>query len=230
MLRLLIIEDNYDLALELADFFEGQGHVIDRAADGVTGLHLAVVNDYDVLILDLGLPGMDGLELCKRLRTDAGKWLPVLMLTARDTLHDRVSGFEHGADDYLVKPFALKELQMRVQALARRGQGRRQNAILRCGDLELNSDTRLVRRNSKEIELTGIEFQILELLMLRSPKVVNRNEIIQKIWDDNPPDGDVLKVHIHNLRNAIDKPFAEPLLHTVRGIGYKIQSEHALSP
>ncbi|WP_305910245.1 response regulator transcription factor [Methylomarinum sp. Ch1-1] len=227
-MRLLIIEDNQDLALELADYFEDQGNVIDCASDGVTGLHLAVINVYDVLILDLSLPGMDGLELCRRLREDAGKWLPVLMLTARDTLDDRIRGFEHGADDYLVKPFSLKELQLRVQALARRGAGSRQAQVLHCDDLRLNVETREVSRGGKEIELTVIEFQILELLMRRSPKVVSRNEMTAKIWGDHPPDADVLKVHIHHLRNAIDKPFAEQLLHTVRGVGYKLQSEHAL--
>ena len=227
-MRLLIVEDNHDLALELADFFESQGHVIDAAADGVTGLHLAVVNEYDVLILDLNLPGMDGLELCRRLREDAGKWLPVLMLTARDTLNDRILGFEHGADDYLVKPFSLTELQLRIQALARRGTENLQSLLLRIDDLELNVETREVRRGGKKIELTVIEFQILELLMKRSPKVVNRSEIGHKIWGDNPPDADVLKVHIHHLRNAIDKPFAEPLLHTVRGVGYRLQSAHAI--
>ncbi len=228
-MRLLIVEDSRDLLLELTDFFESQGGVVDTATDGITGLHLAVVNDYDVMILDLGLPGMDGLEVCRRLREEAGKWLPILMLTARDTLQDRVQGFEHGADDYLVKPFALKELQLRVQALDRRGSGRPTAKVLRCADLELDTETRSVRRNGKELELTVIEFQILELLMKRSPKVVNRNEIAFTIWGDNPPDADVLKVHIHHLRNAIDKPFAVKLLQTVRGIGYKLQSTYAVS-
>lgn len=228
-MRVLIVEDNPDLASELADFFSDQDYVVDCAGDGVTGLHLAVVNEYDVLILDLSLPGIDGLELCRRLREDAGKWLPVLMLTARDTLQDRIAGFEHGADDYLVKPFSLKELQLRVQALARRGAVRQQSKILRCDDLELNIETREVRRQGREIELTAIEFRILELLMKRSPNVVRRSEIAERVWNDDPPDADVLKVHIHHLRNAIDKSFAEPLLHTIRGVGYKIQSIHDLS-
>lgn len=228
-LRLLVVEDDRDLSLELTDFLESQGHVVDSAADGLTGLHLAAVNDYDVLILDLGLPGLDGLELCRRLREDAGNWMPILILTARDTLHDRIRGFERGADDYLVKPFALKELQMRIQALARRGRGGQVGTVLRCNGLELNLETRLVRRDGKAIELTVIEFQILELLMRRSPNVVSRNDIAHHIWSDNPPDADVLKVHIHHLRNAIDKPFAQKLLQTVRGVGYKLQSEHAVS-
>lgn len=227
-MRILIVEDDRDLSLELADFFESLGHVIDAAADGISGLHLSIVNDYDVLILDVGLPGINGLELCQRLRKDAGKWTPILMLTARDTLNDRILGFEHGADDYLVKPFALKELQLRVQALARRGSGN-QSELLCCSNLELNNGTREVRRNNILIDLTSIEFQILEHLLKQSPKVVSRNEISYQIWGDDIPDADVLKVHIHNLRNAIDKPFSEQLLHTVRGVGYKIQAEHALS-
>lgn len=227
-MRVLIIEDDLDLATELTDFFSDQGFQTDSAGDGVTGLHLAVVNDYDVLVLDLNLPGLDGLELCRRLRQDAGKWLPVLMLTARDTLQDRISGFEFGADDYLIKPFSLKELLLRVKALLRRGKGSQQDRILRCDDLMLNTETREVSRQGHNIELTVIEFRILELLMKRSPNVVRRSEIVYRIWNDDEPYHDVLKVHIHNLRNAIDKSFADPLLHTIRGVGYKIQSSHDL--
>lgn len=224
-MRLLLIEDNRDLAIELADFFESQGDIIDAAADGVTGLHLAVVNDYDAIILDLGLPGMDGLQLCRRLREDAKKWLPVLMLTAKDTVEDRIAGFEHGADDYLVKPFSLRELKLRLDALLRRQLINHQQRILVLGDLELNSDTHEVKRAGKSIQLTGIEFQILEYLMQQTPKVVTRQDLEQKIWDDSPPDGDVLRVHIHHLRNTIDRPFpGDPMLHTIRGVGYQIRA------
>lgn len=228
-MRLLIVEDDQDLILELADFFEAKGCVIDYATNGISGLHLAVANQYDVLILDLGLPGLDGLELCRRLRNDAGKWVPILMLTARDTLNDRIRGFEQGADDYLVKPFSSQELYLRVQALGRRSAGNQSTQWLKCDNLELNVETRRVFREGHEIELTTIEFQILELLLRHAPNVVSRNEITYKIWHDNPPDADVLKVHIHHLRNAIDKPFAENLLHTVRGVGYRLQTTHAIS-
>ena len=221
VMHLLIIEDNQDLAIELADYFEAQGDTIDCAADGVTGLHLAVVNHYDAVILDIGIPVINGLELCKRLREDAKKWLPVLMLTARDTVEDRIKGFEHGADDYLIKPFALKELELRLEALTRRHVG---NTSLVIADLELVIDTHEVERAGKIVQLTAIEFQILNLLMLRSPKVVSRQEIELKIWQDSPPDGDTLRVHIHHLRTAIDKPFPErTLLHTIRGVGYQIK-------
>lgn len=228
-MRLLIIEDNQDLCSELADFLELQGDTIDTAADGITGLHLAVVNEYDAIILDLTLPGMDGLELCRRLRQDAGNWVPVLMLTARDTLDDRLSGFERGADDYLVKPFSLKELRYRLNALARRTTGLHQQSMLTVGDLELVPETREVRRDGKLIELTAIEFQILELLMRQSPRVVSRQHLEYSIWGDTPPDGEALRVHIHHLRHAIDKPFSSPLLHTVRGVGYQLKPSNAIS-
>ncbi len=223
-MRLLLIEDNRDLAVELADFFESQGDIIDAAADGITGLHLAVVNEYDAIILDLGLPGMNGLQLCRRLREDAKKWLPVLMLTARDTVEDRINGFEHGADDYLVKPFSLRELKLRLDALMRRQSISRQQRLLILGDLELNSDTHEVKRAGRPIQLTGIEFQILEYLMLQTPKVVTKQDLEHKIWGDSPPEGDVLRVHIHHLRNTIDRPFpGSPMLHTIRGVGYQIK-------
>jgi len=229
-MRLLIIEDNQDLSAELADFFEMQGDTIDTAADGVTGLHLAVVNDYDAIVLDLTLPGMDGLELCRRLRHDAGNWLPVLMLTARDTLEDRIRGFEQGADDYLVKPFSLQELKLRLTALIRRTGGIHQSAALRIADLTLIPETREVSRGGKSIELTAIAFQILELLMRQSPRVVTRQNLEYSIWGDTPPEGEALRVHIHHLRHAIDKPFASPLLHTVRGVGYQLKPSDAVSP
>lgn len=222
-MRLLIIEDNQDLSAELAGFFEMQGDTIDTAGDGLTGLHLAVVNDYDAIVLDLTLPGMDGLELCRRLRQDAGNWLPILMLTARDTLEDRIKGFEQGADDYLVKPFSLKELKLRLTALARRSVGIHQSAALQIADLTLIPETREVKRGDKSIELTAIEFQILEMLMRQSPRVVTRQNLEYCIWGDTPPEGEALRVHIHHLRNAIDKPFASPLLHTIRGVGYQLK-------
>ncbi|MGR9046506.1 MAG: response regulator transcription factor [Gammaproteobacteria bacterium] len=228
-MHLLIVEDNHDLAIELADYFEAQGDTIDAAADGVTGLHLAVVNPYDAIVLDLNLPGIDGLELCRRLRQETRKWVPILMLTARDTLADRIVGFERGADDYLVKPFSLKELKLRLHSIVRRHAGDHRSMSLVVDDLVLNPETREVKRSGKELDLTVIEFQILEMLMRRSPGVVTRDEISGLIWGDEPPDGDVLRVHIHHLRNAIDKTFAVPLLHTVRGVGYRLTATDALS-
>ncbi|MBS3951384.1 MAG: response regulator transcription factor [Methylomicrobium sp.] len=227
-MEILLVEDNNDLAIELADFFEAQGHSIDAAADGITALHLAIVNHYDVIVLDLNLPGIDGLTVCQRLRQEE-KWTPILMLTARDTLTDRIKGFEFGADDYLVKPFSLKELNLRLSALVRRSSGVNRSTTLTVAGLELDVKNHHVMRNGIKIDLTVIEFRILELLMRKSPHVVSRDELSRAIWQDSPTDADTLKVHIHHLRSAIDKPFEKPLLHTIRGIGYQLSETHALS-
>jgi DNA-binding response OmpR family regulator len=225
-MHLLLVEDHRELALELADYLEGQGHVIDAAADGVTALHLAAVNDYDAIVLDLMLPRLDGLDVCRRLRADAQRWTPVLMLTARDTLEDRLRGFAHGADDYLVKPFSLRELSARLAAITRRGA--RHAGTLRVADLELDLATVEVRRAGRLIPLTPMSLTLLERLMRASPAVLRRQEAERALWGDEPPDGEALRVHIHSLRAAIDKPFDVALLHTVRGIGYRLAPPDAL--
>jgi len=227
-MHLLLIEDNNDLAIELADFLESHGHTIDAAADGVTGLHLAVTNDYDVIVLDLMLPGLDGLEVCRRLRSDAGRWTPIIMLTARDTLEDRLAGFEQGADDYLVKPFSLHELLARLTALERRGSKNLPSNTLQVDDLELNINTLEVQRAGQPITVSPTGLKILEVLMQAAPNVVRRERLERVLWGDEPPDGEALRVHIHNLRSVIDKPFNAALLHTVRGIGYRLASANAL--
>lgn len=227
-MHLLLIEDNNDLAIELADFLESHGHTIDAAADGVTGLHLAVSNDYDAIVLDLMLPGLDGLEVCRRLRSDAGRWTPIIMLTARDTLEDRLTGFEQGADDYLVKPFSLRELLARLTALERRGSQNLPGSTLQVDDLELNTNTLEVQRTGQPIALSPTGLKILEVLMQAAPGVVRRERLERVLWGDEPPDGEALRVHIHNLRSSIDKPFNAALLHTVRGVGYRLASANAL--
>ena len=221
-MHLLLIEDNNDLAIELADFLESHGHTIDAAVDGVTGLHLAVSNDYDAIVLDLMLPGLDGLEICRQLRSDAGRWTPVIMLTARDTLEDRLTGFNQGADDYLVKPFSLQELLARLTALERRGSQNLPGSILQVDDLELNTNSLEIRRAGQNLTLSPTGLKLLEVLMRTAPGVVRRERIERVLWGDEPPDGEALRVHIHNLRTIIDKPFNAPLLHTVRGIGYRL--------
>jgi len=220
-MRILIIEDNADISASIYDYLEGRGHVMDAAPDGVTGLHFAVSNDYDVIILDLGLPGIDGLDVCRRLRKDARIGTPVLMLTARDTLEQKLAGFDSGADDYLVKPFALEELAARVQVLQER---RRRNAAetLRVADLTLDENQHRVTRCGKAINLNPIGFKILSYLMAESHRVVPRGEIEQAVWGDDPPDSDALRTHVSNLRNVVDKPFGKPLLHTIRGVGYRL--------
>ena len=227
-MNILLIEDNQDLAANLADYLEEQGHVIDAAADGITGLHLAVVNDYDVIVLDLMLPGMDGLDVCRKLRDEAQKDTPVLMLTARDTVDDKLAGFSSGADDYLVKPFSLRELHARLQALVKRHKSLFNKKVLQVADLELDLGTLEIRRGDIPIALTPIGNKLLELLMRESPRVVKRRQLEQAIWRDEPPDSDALRTHIHSLRMAIDKRFDKPLLQTVRGIGYRLVDPDAL--
>ena len=221
-MNILLVEDNADLAANIAEFLETNGHIIDAAADGITGLHLAVVNDYHAIILDLTLPGMDGLNLCKKLRQDAQKSTPVLMLTARDSVDEKLEGFAAGTDDYLVKPFSLKELHVRLQALHRRHIDSISRQLLKVADLEFDTDAMEVRRQGQLIALTPVHYKILEILMRNAPKVVKRKDIENAIWGDLPPDSDALRAHIHALRTAIDKPYDNALLHTIRGIGYRL--------
>jgi DNA-binding response OmpR family regulator len=216
---ILIIEDNPDLVENLYDFFEARKHVLDAAYDGSKGLQFVQNNLYDIIILDLMLPDMDGLEVCSRLRQQ-GCNLPILMLTARDTLDDKLHGFHSGADDYLVKPFSLLELEVRLQALVRRRQGDISGALLHIADLELNPATLRVKRAGNEIDLPPIPLKILELLLRQSPRVVSRQEIERHIWADDLPETDSLRAHLHTLRNLIDKPFPIHLIQTVRGMGY----------
>ena len=220
-MRILIIEDNSDLAANLYDFLEARGHTLDAAADGITGLHLAVTNDYEVIILDLTLPGMDGLTICQKLREEANKQTPIIMLTARDTLDDKLAGFNVGADDYLVKPFALQELEVRLLALQRRSTSKPMQQLA-ISDLNFNTDTLVVTRGGKNIILTPTGLKILQLLMNKSPHVVSRRDIEHMVWGDDVPDSDALRSHMHTLRAAIDHPFDMPLIHTIHGIGFRL--------
>lgn len=226
-MRVLIIEDNHDLVANMFDFFEAKGHVVDAAEDGVTGLHLARINRYDAIVLDLMLPGIDGITLCKRLREDHGKGTPILMLTARDALEDKVVGLEAGGDDYLVKPAELREIELRLRVLNRRGDIRLQKQRLVLEDLTLNPLKCTVRRGGKLIELPPIPYKILEVLMQRSPEVVSREDLEHAVWEDARPDSDSLRAHMHLLRTEIDKPFERKLLRTVRSVGYQLVSPDA---
>lgn len=220
-LRLLVVEDNLDIAENIGDYLQTQGAILDFAMDGIGGLHLALTNTYDVIILDIMLPGMDGLTVCRKLRKEAGKETPVLMLTARDTLNDKLDGFKSGADDYLVKPFALQELAARVNALSKRGKPDHQS-ILRVGDLKLDVGRMKAYRDGNPIKLNRASLRILRMLMETYPNVISRDEIENALWGEMLPGSDALRSHIYTLRRAIDKPFRYPLLKTVHGIGYRL--------
>ncbi len=218
---ILLVEDNDALAANIGEYLEQQGDIVDFAHDGLSGLRLAESNAYDVLVLDLMLPGLDGLQLAARLREQSTIRTPILMLTARDTLQDKLDGFEAGGDDYLTKPFDLLELHARLKALVRRAAGG--NRVLALGDLMYDTGTFSVRRGAAPIKLTRTGLRMLELLMRRAPEVVSRQEMERAIWGDEPPDSDAaLRVHVHGLRVALDRPFEIKLLHTVPGIGYRL--------
>lgn len=228
-MRVLVIEDNPDISANVCDYLSAKGHLVDAAVDGPTGLRLATASDYDAIVLDVMLPGMDGIEVCSRLRHDSGKATPVMMLTVRDSLQDKLQGFNSGADDYLTKPFALQELEARLQVLARRGAAEaKQGAQLQIADLTLDTQTLRVQRGGRTLNLSPISLKILRLLMEQSHRVVERREISAVIWGDSPPDSDALRAHMHILRNTIDQPFSVPLLHNVRGIGYRLVDPNAL--
>lgn len=228
-LHLLLIEDNQDLACNIGEFLESRGHFVDYAADGLSGLHFAAVNRYDALVLDLGLPGLDGIALCRRLREDARSSVPILMLTARDTERDKLAGFDVGTDDYLTKPFSLPELLARLRALVRRASGNGAMQILQVADLTLETDTLLARRAGRRLQLTPTGIKLLQGLMTASPRVLTRRDVERIIWNDDPPDSDAaLRGHIHALRQALDRDHSVKLLHTLHGVGYRLAEDHGL--
>lgn len=220
-MRVLLVEDNHDLAANIGEFLSENGAIVDYAMDGLTGLHLAVTTNPDVLILDISLPGMDGLTLCQRLRQDADSTVPILMLTARDTEKDKLAGFRAGSDDYLTKPFSLPELEARLQALVRRSQGHK--SVLKLADLHFDIATLTATRGGRTLDLTPATLKLLRALMQAAPAVVSREQAEQAIWGDSPPDSDAaLRGHVHALRQAVDAEGAPPLLHTRHGVGYRL--------
>jgi DNA-binding response OmpR family regulator len=223
---ILLIEDNRDIAEMVAEFLEGKGYAVDHAGDGVTGLHLAVTNPYDVIVLDLMLPGLDGLAVCRKLREEAKRDTALLMLTARDTVDDRVAGLDAGADDYLVKPFEPRELEARIRTLLRRQRGTVVSETLRVADLLADTATLQVTRAGQPVRLTPIGLKLLMVLMRASPRIVSRQQLEREVWGDVPPDSDTLRSHLYALRKAIDKPFDRPLLHTVASAGYRLALTH----
>jgi len=222
-MRILIVEDHPDILANLYGFLEPKGHVLDSARNGYAALGLASEHEYDVIVLDIGLPGLNGLELCQKLRAELSIATPVLMLTARDSLGDKVAGFDSGADDYLVKPFSLVELEVRLKALVRRSEGRNAGSSkLRFGELVFDPDTQQASRENQPVHLTRTGYVLLHALLKAAPRIVSRDTLEQAVWGDDRPDSDALRTHIHALRQAIDKPFTYPMLLTVPGVGYRL--------
>lgn len=221
-MHVLLVEDHPDLAANLGDFLGSHGHRVDVAADGPSGLRLAQSQRFDAIVLDRLLPGLDGASLCKRLRGSGGTQVPVLMLTAMDTVNDRVDGLRAGADDYLIKPFAMVELLARLEALHRRAGGAVNDRLLTVADLEFDLDTLIARRAGEALSLTPALRKLLELLMRETHRVVTREELERRLWGDAPPEGDVLRAHMYALRVAVDKPWPKKLLHTIHGSGYRL--------
>ena len=222
MYKILVIEDNPDIVANIYAFFEPKGFELDNAHNGYSGLTLASNNRYDVILLDVMLPGMNGTQLCKKLREELHDKTPVLMLTARDTILDKVAGFDSGADDYLVKPFSLVELESRIKALIRRHQDNHCEPSLNVGALSLNIEEHTVVRDGKSLKLTPTGFKILQILMSASPRMVSKNELEEKVWADDIPSSDALRTHVHSVRAQVDKPFAKPMIMTVPGVGYQL--------
>src|SRR6185437_2785185 len=220
-MHVLLIEDNLDLSANVGEFLESRGHAVDYARDGVHGLQLAGSEGYDAIILDIGLPGLDGLSLCRRLRETSRRDIPIIMLTARDTEADKLKGFDAGADDYLTKPFSLLELLARLKAIVRRTSGSK--GVLQVADLIFDLRTLIVRRGERVLSLAPTAMRILEQLMRSSPGVVTREQIERTVWGNDPPESDAaLRGHIFTIRNAVDANGEIKLLHTVHGIGYRL--------
>ncbi|HEV2608226.1 MAG TPA: response regulator transcription factor [Xanthomonadaceae bacterium] len=219
-LRILLIEDQRPMAENIWEYLESCGQVMDHAADGQAGLQLALDNTYDVIVLDIGLPKLDGIEVCRRYRAQGGT-TPILMLTARDRIEDKLLGFEAGADDYLTKPFELRELAARVQVLHKRQQ-RQSPAVLRIGDLALDVIGRGATRQDEPLSLSPAGFRLLEALMRNSPNVMRYGELAQALWGDTEHDPARLHTHVSLLRAAVDRAYDQPLIVTVHGFGYRI--------
>ena len=226
-MRILLVEDDPDVAANIADYLEPRDVIIDFAYDGVSGLHWAVTESYDVIILDVMLPGIDGYTLCRRLRRDAQITTPILILTARDELTDKIEGFESGTDDYLVKPFALPELYHRLLALERRRSKHPHEGRLRVADLICDPDSGQVERASHHIKLSRLDLKLLIALMRASPHFLSREQLEDQVWGDDHLSDDIVRAHIYRLRKAIDRPFAIPLVHTIHGLGYAIREPDA---
>lgn len=219
-MKILLVEDDPKISLFVKIGLESNSCMVDTAFDSTIGERLALSRKYDVIILDVVIPGISGFDLCKKIRNRCNQ-TPIIMLTSLDTVEDKLTGFDCGADDYLVKPFSFQELFARIKALIRRNKEIIVNPVIKVIDLELDSVSKRVRRNDKDISLTATEYKILELLMSNPDKVFDRMHIAEKIWGYSFNSGtNVIDVHINSLRNKIDKGFSKKLIHTKKGFGY----------
>ena len=224
-MRILLVEDNLELAGNICDYLELKGVVADHASTGKQSFHLVEHSSYDVIIMDVMMPGLDGFETCEQLRQRCQCQVPTIFLTARADLEDKIKGFESGGDDYLTKPFDMAELYCRLSALNSRGK-RKDIGKLKFLDLELETQTGSVTRAGKSLSLNKIQYQILLTLIKHSPAIVTRNDLEYEIWGDDLPDSDILRSHIYQLRKVIDKPFAQSYIQTVHGKGIKLSAGH----
>lgn len=222
-IAILLVEDTASIATQVYDYLEGEGFVVDYAATGRQGLSMALARDYDVVVLDVMLPDLNGIEVCKQIKQLCEPVPPVLMLTARDTLDDKSDGFEAGADDYLTKPFNLLELKLRCSALSkRRFLHASQETVI--GDLSVNTQQKRATRQGKTLNLSNTDFTILLQLVEAYPNAVSRQQIIRKVWGDDFPDTDVLRSHIYTLRQCVDKPFDTAMIKTIHGVGFRLEA------
>ena len=222
-LQVLIIEDNADLAANIGDFLEDRGHVIDYAMDGISGLHLALTLPFDVIVLDIMLPGIDGMTLCRRFREETEKSNPILMLTAKDTIEDKLEGFNAGADDYLVKPFALEELEARLMALTRRPDHYESSKSFDFGSIHLDIGLQKVTVEGKPVKMTPTCFRILKELIRCAPEVVTRRDLERYLWGEWIPASDSLRTHIYAIRKALDTPGQPSCIKTITGVGFSLR-------
>ena len=219
-MKILLVEDDPKISSFIKIGLESNSCQVDTAFDSSIGERLALTRKYDVIILDVVIPGISGFDLCKKIRSNCNQ-TPIIMLTSLDTVEDKLTGFDCGADDYLVKPFSFQELFARIKALIRRNKESVGNPVIKVHDLELDSMTKKVKRNDQDISLTATEYKILELLMSNRDKVFDRMHIAEKIWGYSFNSGtNVIDVHINSLRNKIDKGFSRKLIHTKKGFGY----------
>lgn len=219
---ILLIEDQQDTAALVGEYLGQRGYGVDYAPDGASGLRLAVNGNYDVIVLDIGLPDMDGLEVCRQLRQQHDRPVPILMVTGRDSVDAKVTGLDAGADDYLTKPFQMREMEARLRALIRRSRHKVSSHVYTVGDMVLDTGIMQLTRNGRRLMVSPIGLKLLTILMRESPRVVARRDIEREIWGDQLPDSDTLRSHLYNLRRVIDKPFDKPLLHTIHSAGYRL--------